>query len=368
MLANWASANGLALTRRQLDRFGLYGDLLIEWNRKINLTAITDERGIVVKHFMDSLCAAKLIGGDLRGGNLNGGAKILDVGSGAGFPGIPLSICCQSDDGACGSGGANGLSGSPDNPNRGPYGGLGELSDPSGKPGGSGDLAGRASGSPSGPGDPNRGPYGGLGELSDPSGNLGGSCDSGDGPCGGSGAPGGAGPAEVAGVAGAGRAVAEVTLIDSVGKKVRFLDEVIGRLGLERCTAIHARAEDAARQGRHREAYGVVTARALAAMPVLLEYCLPFVAPGGRLIAMKGQKMQADSELAVSGNALRLLGGRLERVVEMRLPPDALAAPDAPDASEAGGLERTLAVFAKTGRTPAAYPRKAGTAHKSPLR
>ncbi|MDR1438680.1 MAG: 16S rRNA (guanine(527)-N(7))-methyltransferase RsmG [Clostridiales bacterium] len=417
MLANWARANGLALTRRQLARLGLYGDLLIEWNRNINLTAITDEREIAVKHFMDSLSIVPYIGDGWR----RRGAKILDVGSGAGFPGIPLSIYFQAGDaaaagapafageaggfGAAGSSGAT--RGSVATGSFGTAGGFGAAgnavemgagegaSDAAAAAGAMGAtaFAGKASGF---------GAAGGFAAPGSPgaAGSLG--ATRGSGAAGGSGTEGGFGAAAAARAAGA---LADVTLIDSVGKKVRFLEEVIARLGLERCAAVHARAEDAARQKAHREAYHVVAARALAPMPILLECCLPFLAPGGRLIAMKGQLAHARGELAISKNALRLLGGKLERMAEIRLPPAEQPQPQPlavvslppeppqsamPPAAElpqplsaqpppkpgsnglgsapaAGGAERTLAIFAKVARTPAQYPRKAGTAQKKPL-
>jgi 16S rRNA (guanine527-N7)-methyltransferase len=302
-LDNWANRAGFALGRTRLETFGKFGDLLTESNRKFNLTAIADEWEIAAKHFADSLCLAAHVR-ELR--------TLWDAGE---------------------SGGASAARGAAALLDVGAGGGF--------------------------PGIPLKILLGGA--LS-------------------------------------------VTLLDSVGKKAAFMNEAAAALGLCGCAALHARAEDAARRAEMRERFRFVTARALAPLPVLLEYCLPCVVPGGMFIAMKGRRENAERELAQSRKALALLGGRLLRVTEYELEAnfpgvtsaentadaantaDAVDAADAangasiasdanvaraaslaPENSKGSEFSRTLILIEKAARTPAQYPRRAGTAAKAPL-
>ncbi len=142
-----------------------------------------------------------------------------------------------------------------------------------------------------------------------------------------------------------------VTLVEAVGKKAAFLSHVTAVLDLDTCTVLHARAEDVARQAAHRAAYDVAVARAVAALPVLAEYLLPLVRVGGRMLALKGDRI--EDELAALTPALSLLGGRLTDVVPYRLP----------------GIEhpRHLVVVDKVAPTPEVFPRRAGEPARAPL-
>lgn len=142
-----------------------------------------------------------------------------------------------------------------------------------------------------------------------------------------------------------------VTMVDSVGKKVQFIKQALAELGVEGGTAIHGRAEDLAAAPPHRDAYDVATARALAAMPELLELCLPFVKPGGHLVVSKGSK--GPEELATAARALEVLQGAPLAEERLVLPNDA--------------GERHLYVIKKRAHTPKGYPRKAGIPHQKPI-
>lgn len=231
ILTERASQFGLQLNANMLGMFSSYARLLVEWNEKINLTSITDEEGIAVKHFIDSLTASPLI---------ESGKSLIDVGTGAGFPGIPLKISRE---------------------------------------------------------------------------NL------------------------------------KVTLLDSLDKRVKFLSEVTALLALKDIRAFHGRAEDYARLPAFREKFDYAIARAVSELPVLCEYCLPFVKTGGAFIAMKGP--DASEEITASGKALSVLGGELERVEKLVLP---------------GSMERTLILIRKCRHTPSQYPRKSGKPTKTPIR
>lgn len=228
-LAEKCSTWNIALTSRQLDQLDQYAELLVSYNQKVNLTAITDPEGIEDKHFLDSLlfaCQPEVAG------------RMVDVGAGAGFPGIVTKIY---------------------------------------KP----ELA--------------------------------------------------------------------LTLMEPTGKRVEFLKYLCAELGLAGVEFAKERAEEAARKA-WREQFDVACARAVAALPVLCEYCLPLVRVGGVFIAMKGP--DAPEELAASANALRRLGGRAG---ETR----AFALPD--------GSARNLVVLKKKSQTPPAYPRNGGKIAKKPL-
>ncbi len=224
---------GLSLTSGQIDQFTRYYELLVSWNEKMNLTAITEPEDVAVKHMIDSLSAY-----DER--LFTQGASIIDVGTGAGFPGIPLKIL------------------SPD---------------------------------------------------------------------------------------------LKLTLMDSLGKRVKFLETVVTELGLEGVDCVHSRAEDGARNPAYRGKFDLAVSRAVARLSVLAEYCLPFVRTGGHFLALKGMKYEEESEDAA--RALKLLGGRLIETRAVHLP----------------GLDdkRAILVIRKVRETPKAYPRKAGTPVKKPL-
>lgn len=143
----------------------------------------------------------------------------------------------------------------------------------------------------------------------------------------------------------------KVTLIDSLDKRVKFLNEVIGRLGLADIRAIHGRVEDLAKDKSYREQFDFATARAVASLPVLSEYCLPFVKLGGYFISYKSER--ANDELSISENALNILGGKFERSSVFSLSDE--------------DYSRTLLLISKVAACPTAYPRKAGTPSKKPL-
>ena len=221
------------LNEDQCRQFARYYEMLVDWNTRMNLTAITAPQEALEKHFLDSLLLLE----DVR---FQPGETLIDVGTGAGFPGIPLAIACP-------------------------------------------DLA--------------------------------------------------------------------VTLLDSLKKRVGFLDAVIAELGLANARAFHDRAELFAKRAEHRDAYDWVTARAVARLPLLAEYCLPFLRPGGTFIACKGP--DGARELAEAANALATLEAAHQRTCVHTLP---------------GGETRDILLIAKTGPTPARFPRKPGAAEKNPLR
>lgn len=143
----------------------------------------------------------------------------------------------------------------------------------------------------------------------------------------------------------------KVTLLDSLNKRVSFLEQVIKELGLKKCEAVHARAEDLAHQEKYRETYDICVSRAVAALPVLCEYCLPFVRKGGFFVSYKASG--ADEEVRSAEKAITVLGGKLQAIETVRLP--------------GTDIERKLIVIKKTENAPKKYPRKAGTPTKSPL-
>ena len=230
-LANY----GFKLSSKQKEQFATYYNKLIEFNKKVNLTRITDKNEVYLKHFFDSITPL------LEFADLFKGEKSLcDVGAGAGFPSLPIKILCP-------------------------------------------DLS--------------------------------------------------------------------ITIVDSLGKRLKFLDELINDLSLDKVTLVHSRAEDAGQNKNLREKFDLVTGRAVARMSVLSEYCLPLAKVDGYLVALKGPK--AQDELAEAKNAIEVLGGSVKEVKELTLP-------DTDD-------ERTLIVVKKVKATPKKYPRQAGTPNRKPL-
>lgn len=224
------SDSGIEIGEELYKQFSRYADMLVEWNEKINLTAITDPDGIAVKHFLDSVLPIKMF-------DLPENASVIDVGTGAGFPGIPMKIM--------------------------------------------------------------------RGDIS-------------------------------------------LTLMDSLNKRVNFLSEVCAELGIDAdCT--HERAEDSG-TGDKRERFDIATARAVARLSVLCEYCLPFVKVGGAFVALKGA--DCGEEIKEAYTAIKTLGGKTEKVIEYTLPT---------------GDKRTLVVIRKIAPTPKAYPRPKGKMNKKPL-
>lgn len=225
---------GLVFTEKQLAQFNNYLQLITEWNNKINLTAIENEGEIIYKHFLDSLLCLKI--------NLSwAGKKIIDIGTGAGFPGIPLKIALEEDN--------------------------------------------------------------------------------------------------------------NFTLLDSLKKRIVFLEEVLYKLGLENISCIHGRAEDFARDEQYRENYDIALARAVAKLPILMELCTPFLKKGGIFIAMKGP--EGLEELEQSVYAQEELGLSLLSQKEFYLKDEE--------------HKRIIFAFRKERETSSKYPRRAGIVQKRPL-
>jgi len=224
---------GVTLTEQQINQFLRYYELLVEWNEKMNLTAITTYDEVMKKHFVDSLSLIKTY-------DISKHVKVIDVGTGAGFPGLALKIA-----------------------------------------------------------------YPAL----------------------------------------------QVTLLDSLNKRINFLNEVIAQLGLTGVETVHGRAEDFAKPNMLREKFDLCVSRAVANMSTLSEYCLPFVKVGGEFISYKSEKI--DEEMSKAKNAISILGGKLQRNEEFYLPDS--------------DIYRNLVVIKKTKETPKKYPRKAGLPSKEPL-
>lgn len=223
----------IILDDSQLDQFRIYYEMLTERNKVMNLTAITEYEAVIDKHFIDSI----LIGTVME---LKRNFSVIDVGSGAGFPGIPLKIAYP---------------------------------------------------------------------------NL------------------------------------SITLLDSLNKRVNFLNEVIDALHLTDITAVHARAEDGARNPAYREQYDLCVSRAVANLSTLSEYCLPFVKKSGYFVSYKSAQIQ--EELGQAKRAVAVLGGSIQEVKPVTLPE--------------ADITRQFVFIRKVGNTPKAYPRKAGTASKQPI-
>lgn len=231
ILFNGGKCLGIEIDNEKAEKLVCYAKLLKEWNEKINLTAITDDEGIAVKHFLDSataLCTQKV------------GEKIIDVGTGAGFPGLVLKIL---------------------------------------KP------------------------------------------------------------------------QAEVTLLDSLNKRIKFLDEVIEKNSIQNVKTVHCRAEDGAKKSEYREKFDTAVSRAVARLHILAEYCLPYVKVGGYFLALKGPI--ADEELKEAKRAVSILGGEVESVYDAEIPYTE--------------LNHKIIVIKKVRHTPIRYPRKSALISKTPI-
>ncbi|WP_127587552.1 16S rRNA (guanine(527)-N(7))-methyltransferase RsmG [Paenibacillus koleovorans] len=227
------TAKQLDLSAEQWERFELYYRELVDWNERMNLTAITDREQVFVKHFYDSISLSFYV-------PLQSIASMADIGSGAGFPSIPLKIMFPH---------------------------------------------------------------------------------------------------------------LKVTIVDSLNKRIGFLNALVTRLGLSDVSCLHGRAEDVARKSEHRDQYDLVTARAVARLSVLNEFCLPFVKTGGLFAAMKGSDL--PDELKEAKISLRELKGEVEASHQFELPVE--------------HSTRHIVCIRKKAATPAKYPRKAGTPLKQPL-
>lgn len=228
-----ASTLGIDLTEKQLDQFQQYFEFLVEKNKVMNLTGITEKDEVIDKHFIDSIALAKEF-------DMTKPLKVLDLGTGAGFPGVPLKIAFP---------------------------------------------------------------------------NL------------------------------------EVTLLDSLNKRIKFLNEVIDLLGLTEITAIHGRAEDFAKPGKLREEFDLCVSRAVANLSSLSEYCIPYVKKNGYFISYKSGSVQ--EEVTQAKKAIDLLGGKLCDVKDFTIP--------------GTDISRTFVMIQKKKATPKRFPRKAGLPSKDPL-
>ena len=232
-LINGCKEIGITLTDLQVDQFMTYYSFLVEKNKVMNLTAITEFNDVIDKHFIDSLTCVKAV-------NMTQIKTIIDVGTGAGFPGIPVKIIY------------------PDK---------------------------------------------------------------------------------------------NVLLLDSLNKRINFLNELIGRLDLKNINTLHSRAEEAGQDHKYREKYDLVLSRAVSNLSVLCEYCLPLVKIGGSFLSYKTDGI--ENEIKYAANAIKILGGKIESKKELIIPET--------------DIKRLLINIKKVKKTPGKYPRKAGTATKDPL-
>lgn len=230
-MKEYSSEIEILLDEEQIYQFYNYMRLLLEWNKKINLTAITNPEEIILKHFVDSMTIEKYI---------EENTKLIDVGTGAGFPGIPLKIIRK-------------------------------------------DI--------------------------------------------------------------------KITLLDSLNKRINFLNEVILQLGLTSITTIHSRVEEFGKDKQYREYFDYSTSRAVANLSTLAEYLLPLVKLNGYCISMKGSDV--EKEIQKSKNAIKILGGKIEKIEKFQLPKS--------------DMDRNIILLRKVQYTPLMYPRKPGTPSKEPL-
>ena len=224
---------GVTLSECQIEQFLQYYEMLAEWNEVMNLTAITEYDDVMKKHFVDSVSLIKAY-------DVSKESTVIDVGTGAGFPGLALKIAFP--------------------------------------------------------------------EL-------------------------------------------KITLLDSLNKRIQFLNEVIEQLGLSGVETVHGRAEDFAKPGKLRESFDLCVSRAVANLSTLSEYCLPFVKVGGQFISYKSEKV--TEEAAAAGNAIKILGGSINGQIEFKLPDS--------------DIYRNLFIIDKVKETPKKFPRKAGLPGKEPL-
>ncbi|MFC7786498.1 MULTISPECIES: 16S rRNA (guanine(527)-N(7))-methyltransferase RsmG [Rossellomorea] len=224
---------GIPLSSQQLNQFERYYELLVEWNEKMNLTAITEKEDVYLKHFYDSISAAFYV-------DFSQVTTLCDVGAGAGFPSIPLKICFPH---------------------------------------------------------------------------------------------------------------LHISIVDSLNKRITFLNHLSDELGLENTNFYHDRAETFGKNKAHREKYDMVTARAVARMSVLSELCLPLVKKGGFFVAMKASNV--NEELSNAKKAIGMLGGQTDKMYSFILPEEE--------------SERNIVKIDKVKETPNKYPRKPGTPNKLPL-
>lgn len=232
LMCSYGKKIGIEFNDKQLNQFYEYMNLLLEWNEKINLTAIVEPEEVILKHFIDSLTISKYIEND---------KTIADVGTGAGFPGIPLKIY---------------------------------------------------------------------------------------------------------------RSDLNVTLVDSLNKRINFLNEVIVKLDLKDISTVHSRIEDFGKDKKYRESFDYVTARAVANLTTLSEYLIPISKVNGKCICMKGSEI--EEEVDNSKTAINILGGKIDRVDIFELPNS--------------DISRNIIIVKKIKNTPNKYPRKAGIPTKEPLK
>lgn len=227
------AAQGVVLSEQQLQQFRTYYELLVEWNERVNLTAITDQQEVYLKHFYDSISP-------LFNHTISDGQRLCDIGAGAGFPSLPMLIVQPS---------------------------------------------------------------------------------------------------------------LHVTIVDALMKRISFLEVLVKELGLKNVSFLHGRAEDIGQQAQYREQFDIVTARAVARMSVLAEYCLPLCKVNGTFIALKGAS--ADEEVKDAKRAFSILGAGEYKEYRFRLPQEE--------------SERSIVYVEKFKQTPKKYPRKAGTPAKNPI-
>ena len=215
---------GIEASDQMINDLKTYREILVDWNQKMNLTGIEEEREVFIKHFLDSISA-------VSNGYIKNGISLIDVGTGAGFPGLPLKICLR-------------------------------------------DI--------------------------------------------------------------------KLTLLDSLNKRINFLQEVSNTVNLEDVEFIHGRAEDFGKDSKYREQFDVATARAVAGLPILMEFCVPFVKLGGYFVCLKGPN--ANLELEESQKAMEVLGLEFIEKIDIELPNEE--------------LKHNILVFKKVKNTPEKYPRK----------
>ncbi|MDK2564538.1 16S rRNA (guanine(527)-N(7))-methyltransferase RsmG [Romboutsia sedimentorum] len=225
---------GITASNKVLNNFNIYREILVDWNQKMNLTGIEDEKEVYIKHFLDSVSSVK-------DNYIKDGVSIIDVGTGAGFPGLPLRICLEN---------------------------------------------------------------------------------------------------------------IKLTLLDSLNKRINFLQEVSNSLELDNIEFIHGRAEDFGKLEEYREQYDIATARAVAGLPILMEFCVPFIKVGGHFVCLKGPN--ANLELEESKAAMEALGIEFIDKIDVELPET--------------DLNHNILVFKKVKSTPDKYPRKAGKPSKTPIK